>query len=524
MVLKPQRGVLFLLVLLCLCHCGDSNPAIPGPVPAAVLWRVLPDSAGDWPTIQQAIDHAEPGDTVAVAEGVFRERLLVDKPLYLLGGWDPDFTAADPETRATTLDGESLGTVVTLRNLPDTAAVFDGFVVIHGGNGKRSDVSGGRVLRPRDTPPGSGIYCDNASPIISRNTIRDNAAVFGAGILCHRGAAVLRHNDITGNVAGEDGGGILCLEFEGTLEGNRVSENVATETGGGVYLSLSNATLRGDQVFDNEAGSNGGGMVCLYSGVEVDSVIVRGNRAAGSGGGLLIEGGSALSFRACEILENEADGRGGGAFCRDEAAPTFSSCVFRTNSAGSLGGAVYSAGEVTLVLTRVEENEAEDGGGVVCGAEGWVAARRCFFDGNAARTGGAVRLERNSRSSFFRNTLVNNQASVAAAGFYLVGGESILEANLIVDSPQGEAIYCWTAASVEILRNDVWNNAGGNYGGTCLEPPDPDPNGNFSADPLFCDPGAGNYNLQASSPAVTTEGDTLGAFPVGCALRKGGRR
>ncbi len=41
--------------------------------------------------------------------------------------------------------------------------------------------------------------------------------------------------------------------------------------------------------------------------------------------------------------------------------------------------------------------------------------------------------------------------------------------------------------------------------------------GNISADPLFCDPAAGDLRLQEGSPcAPGTECDLMGAWPVGC--------
>ncbi|MCK4548173.1 MAG: right-handed parallel beta-helix repeat-containing protein [Candidatus Eisenbacteria sp.] len=512
-------GLLLLsfLVFLGLCRCADDETSI-GPSPEAPFrfWRVLADSSGDWPTIQQAIDHARCGDTVAVAGGSYRERLVVDKPLKLLGGWDALFTAADPATRETVLDGEYLGTVLTLRNLRDSTSVVDGFVIIHGADGKCAGGLPSAGSLPLDTPPGSGIYCENACPIISRNVIRENRALFGAGILCRRGAARIRSNTITDNEARESGGGILCLEFAGSLERNEVYGNVAGQEGGGIYLSLSEGPIRGGSVYDNEAGRGGGGILCRVSNCEFDSIAIWGNRAVNFGGGLFIEGLSSPVFLDCEILENQTDGEGGGAYCREDCQPVFTLCKFGGNAALGSGGGLHTAAEVMLVQTRFVENEAERGGGLMCAAGGLVAARRCLFESNTARTGGAVAVDRNSHAGFYRNTFVENSASVAGGAFYLIAGQITLEANIVVLSLGGGGIYCWTAAEVELLRNDVWNNTGGDYGGVCVEPGVPDPNGNFSADPLFCDGGAGNYCLQVLSPAVSASGDTLGAFSCGC--------
>lgn len=48
--------------------------------------------------------------------------------------------------------------------------------------------------------------------------------------------------------------------------------------------------------------------------------------------------------------------------------------------------------------------------------------------------------------------------------------------------------------------------------------------GNFTADPLFCDPGGGDYRLHASSPLIGAGegGVTIGAFGVGCGVTAAG--
>ena len=62
---------------------------------------------------------------------------------------------------------------------------------------------------------------------------------------------------------------------------------------------------------------------------------------------------------------------------------------------------------------------------------------------------------------------------------------------------------------------DLYGNAGGDWV-NCVE----DlygVDGNISADPLFCDPGSGDFQLQQGSPcAPGSDCDLIGAWPVGC--------
>jgi hypothetical protein len=68
-----------------------------------------------------------------------------------------------------------------------------------------------------------------------------------------------------------------------------------------------------------------------------------------------------------------------------------------------------------------------------------------------------------------------------------------------------------------ITCSDLWNNADGNWHGCGYG--EPGENGNFSADPRFCDPGAGDYALSAGSPCAPANNgceELIGAYKVGC--------
>ena len=82
-----------------------------------------------------------------------------------------------------------------------------------------------------------------------------------------------------------------------------------------------------------------------------------------------------------------------------------------------------------------------------------------------------------------------------------------VHANIIVGC--GTGIWMHSESGTELVScNDVWNN-GTNWYGT------PDLvgiNGNFSEDPIFCDPENGDYSVAESSTCLPGQG------PVGCGL------
>jgi len=156
-----------------------------------------------------------------------------------------------------------------------------------------------------------------------------------------------------------------------------------------------------------------------------------------------------------------------------------------------------------------------------------------FFGDGIAVNGGTVVLERNlvanntgsgiiyqaydysggGSLSVVNCTVANNAIDgIALAPFENPGSVSI---HTTIVSSNGAGLSCagtdTFCADVSLRENDVWNNSLGNYIGN-LNPVD-----DISANPLFCNASAGNYNLHASSPCLSsTLADYIGAFPQGC--------
>ena len=84
---------------------------------------IFVDSNGtmDYTSIQEAIDNANPGDTIIVQKGIYYEHLLIDKSIYLIG----------EDKNTTIIDGSFTGTVVTIT--VDYVTV-KGFSIINCGN------------------------------------------------------------------------------------------------------------------------------------------------------------------------------------------------------------------------------------------------------------------------------------------------------------------------------------------------------------------------------------------------------
>ncbi|MCA9124655.1 MAG: carboxypeptidase regulatory-like domain-containing protein, partial [Planctomycetales bacterium] len=115
--------------------------------------------------------------------------------------------------------------------------------------------------------------------------------------------------------------------------------------------------------------------------------------------------------------------------------------------------------------------------------------------GNTSQDNAGIYIKSDSVATIVNNTLDGNERGVA-----ILDAEATLLNNLITHS--GEAgIWVRGASATDIRFNDVYNPTAtdGDYDGVFSQT---NLGGNLSEDPLYIDPGAGNFGLQAGSPAI----------------------
>lgn len=93
---RPIKNLRGLLISVCMlpalfvlifvvpgtAHIRDGAIQLPAGGSSSRAILHVPD---DYPTIQQAVDNANPGDTIRVAAGLYSEYVTVSKPLTLIG-------------------------------------------------------------------------------------------------------------------------------------------------------------------------------------------------------------------------------------------------------------------------------------------------------------------------------------------------------------------------------------------------------------------------------------------------------
>jgi parallel beta-helix repeat protein len=214
------------------------------------------------PTIQEAINHANPGDTIFVDNGTYYEHVAINKSISLVG-----------ENRSTTIiDGGETDTVISITA---SNVTVKGFTVQKSAQGLYN----------------SGIFVDHSSNNnISHNKIKDN----------YHGIYLLSSNDnvISNNDVASNNYHGIYLDYS---TGNVVSYNDASfNSNDGISLHSSNDNI----VSHNNAMSNNNDGIYLYS--SNDNIISQSEVTLNSYHGVSLHssGGNMISHNNASSNEN----------------------------------------------------------------------------------------------------------------------------------------------------------------------------------------------------------------------------
>ena len=264
---------------------------LPVPASAQSVWRVSPD--GPLATVSAALEGAATGDTVRVAPGVYRERLVIERPTILVGeGWP-------------VLDGGGKGHIVearaqltirgfVLRNSGIRPDREDAGIVVQGAPARIEDnriedvlygvylkeapgsLVRGNEIRGKPLPlerRGDGIrlWYSHDTRIVG-NTVRDMRDV----VLYFSDRLVVRGNTVVDGRYGLH----TMYSHRGRFLDNRVEGNDV-----GAFLMYSEGLVLEGNVFSDAGGASGMGLGIK----DVDDVRVAGNLLVGNAVGIHLD-------------------------------------------------------------------------------------------------------------------------------------------------------------------------------------------------------------------------------------------
>ncbi|MBX2799944.1 MAG: right-handed parallel beta-helix repeat-containing protein [Myxococcales bacterium] len=427
----------------------------------AATWTVGVN--GDFATVQDAVQAAQQGDVVELAEGDYPVALTLDKQLTLRGQ-GPGKTRLVPFDQGDdTMLGISSVFVVTLTDL-----------TLDGRSTQRLIDSVYSTLEV------SNVSFEGGLDVASGGHVR-----FVGGHL------TLRDATFPSRSTSERGSQLFVESADVLIEDSLFRNGHGTSRGGAVYLRDTTAVIRRTRFEDSQA-VYGGGLGTKDSHVTIEDCHFERNEvtdpdgAGGYGGGLSVRGGTVHVVRST-FVRNRSEVGGGALDLSFTWSSRIEDSVFEENSSTADGGAFFGSENVDLRLwrNRFVDNEAEGTGGtVLLGGEGTFDVAGNQVCGSSAMDGGAIGVSgwSGALSGTIRNNVmvdvmgfesgaavlswasqlaVTQNTLVATAGpsgvYFNAETRAVLSNNILATHEEGVAVWGTSAESVDASWNLYWD-------------------------------------------------------------------
>ena len=300
-------------------------------------------------SVSRAIDVAEGGDTIRIADAVYTEILQVDKAVALRGA-----SRAGTIIQAAANRGQAGDRTISVDE--DVALQLSDLTIRHGNTGLR----------------GGGLRGIGGDLLIERVTFVDNDAGAGGGGLDSGENVVVMNDVLFRDNSGRVGGGAhLGVNFnltDVTLTNVTFENNTAQVTGGG--LSLFNAETQASDVafIGNLSNDNGGGLTCNSTALTLTNAVFVGNQATDFGGGMYTQFDTPYTVTNALFSGNQAN-LGGGLYNQGgtDGERIFTNVTMTGNLAlvgdGGRGGGIDRPLSMTFRNTIIWNNQDISGTG-----------------------------------------------------------------------------------------------------------------------------------------------------------------
>jgi hypothetical protein len=410
-------------------------------------------------TIQAAINAAQPGDAVVIADGTYAG--AGNRELDYLG---KAITVRSANGAANCIiDCEQAGRGVIFTTGETAAAVLDGLTIRNG-----------------QAPTGGAVLCnDDTGPTIRNCIFTANQATqpnsYGGGALhCYRRNTVtIEHCTFAANQATNQGGAVSAFySSEIHFTDCDFTENYTPSFGSAVVSYDSSVTLTNCQVHGNHAG--GGAVIVVGgSGTLTDCSIADNTNQPGYGSpsGVYFESAAAVTVQDCTFSGNHDGYIGGGLYCGNACTGTITDCTFTDNSA-LYGGAAACSFDVSVTFSgcTFEQNFTTSGdGGALWLQLSPVTVEDCQIRFNTSlQHGGGLAL---AGPAVVRNcTITQNSTGTygAGGGILCSSGEAALITGCQItanSAGRGGGVYCGYNAIPWVVDCTISGNHANGYGG-----------------------------------------------------------
>ena len=279
---------------------------------------------------------------------------------------------------------------------------------------------------------------------------------------------------------------------ESVVSGFTIKNGYGLGVGGGIDCSSSSPLITDNIITNNSAGDNGNGGGIMIRGdcsPTIQHNIIEENFGGIIGGGIAVHPGGSPQIQHNTIRKNSASY--GGGIRSYSSSPFIIKNIIEANDALLSGGglSVEGGGTPTIQQNIIRQNyTGSSGGGIKCDSTSPVITNN-IIEANYADFGGGGLYCRISAPLIINNTIVENVTEGNGGGIYC-GYESFpMVLNTILWANSLDEIYVYSSAiGITVTYSDVQGGWEGE--------------GNIDADPLFVDPGNGDFHLQPDSPCI----------------------
>ena len=256
---------------------------------------------------------------------------------------------------------------------------------------------------------------NNAISIILNSTFRNNSASHrGGAIRNNAGYLTINGSTFENNRAVAEYGGAVSsfAGAETTVIESNFNNNTAGERGGALYTE--GALNVSDSNFINNKADYGGAISNQNSANSTITNSTFKNNSASSRGGAIRNNGGHLGIYESTFEDNRAVEYGGAVSSFTDSTTDVYDSIFIGNSAGDRGGAIRNGGNLVVINSTFEHNNATNYGGAVSNyVESNATIINSTFKSNNAESGGAIGT--NGKLDITNSKFSNNSAKSGGA-------------------------------------------------------------------------------------------------------------
>jgi predicted outer membrane repeat protein len=413
-----------------------SPEAVNSPQVISVLIQIISPDEDLWipyeyPTIQSAIDTAEHGDTIILADGIYRGD----------GNRDISFLGKSITVRS---ESGPENCIIDCQGAEDEP--HRGFLFVND-EGAESILEGVTLRNAYTSAWGAAIYCSDSSPTIrncnlSRNIVWGVSNTGGSALYCRYSSPTITNCIFDGNSSEHQGGAMRFSSSDCLVRETKFKRN-ESGWGGVLYSYIANPRIEGC-FFENNK-SLYGGVLFLYQSnpVITESTFVN-NQAMG------LTGGS-----------------GGVMRCTSNSRPIVSKCFFGDNICKRHGGALSFSEGASGILTRClfDSNESYDDGGAISISNTELLISNCVFSNNYAKLGGGAIWNGQTYIAgdveVFNCTFSDNTAGGDGGGVYSYGNGATSMRNCVIWGNEPNELYIENSSSINYCDiRGAWEGEG----------------------------------------------------------------